>query len=248
MLPMNPIRMRELLSNNSMENLLELHWMLFNRYSRAYTLKGSALSIVSICLLSVQSLTDLTPSFCLGVLQAVIGGCLANLYVAGLNQLSDVKTGVLITSLYAILGFCLGWIVKSWPLKLSLFFWFTIGSTYSVHLPLLRWKRFLVVVTMCASLFQGVILPMLFYLHAQTNIHGRPLLLSKHAIFVFGIMSIYSAVISIFKDMMSQDIPDVEGDKMNGIYSFASILGPKRVFWICIWLLEMVYRHTGQLY
>ncbi|GKF46874.1 homogentisate phytyltransferase 1, chloroplastic-like protein, partial [Tanacetum coccineum] len=67
-------------------------------------------------------LTDFTPSFSLGVLQAVIGGCLANLFVVGINQLSDikidkvnkphlplpsgelsVKSGVLITSLYALL-------------------------------------------------------------------------------------------------------------------------------------------------
>ncbi|MFS8005578.1 putative homogentisate phytyltransferase [Helianthus anomalus] len=84
--------------------------------------ENQVLSIISISLLAVQRLSDLTPSFFLGVLQAVIGGCLANLYVVGLNQLSDieidkvnkpylplasgelsVKAGIRITSLYAIL-------------------------------------------------------------------------------------------------------------------------------------------------
>ncbi|PWA51903.1 ubiA prenyltransferase family [Artemisia annua] len=173
------------------------------RYSRAYTLKGTVLSIVSICLLAVQRLTDITPSFSLGVLQAVIGGCLANLFVVGINQLSDieidkvnkphlplpsgelsVKSGVLITTLYALL----------------------ISSLAKMNVTL------------------------------QIHIYGRPLLLSKHAIFVFGIMSVYTTVLAVFKD-----IPDVEGDKINGINSFASRFGSKRVFWICVWLLETVY-------
>nr|GEW44402.1 UbiA prenyltransferase family [Tanacetum cinerariifolium] len=198
-----------------------------DQYSRAYTLKGTVLSIVSICLLAVQRLTDFTPSFSLGVLQAVIGGCLANLFVVGINQLSDIKIDK---------GICLGWSVNSWPLKLSLLIWFGVGAAYSVNLPFLRWKRFPVLCTLCACSFQGVILPLLFHLHAQIHIHGRPLLLSKHAIFVFGIMSVYTTVLAVFKD-----IPDVEGDKINGINSFASRFGPKRVFWICVWLLEMVY-------
>ncbi|MFS8005572.1 putative homogentisate phytyltransferase [Helianthus anomalus] len=133
-------------------------------------------------------------------------------------------------------GFCLGWSVKSWHLKLCLFLWYTVGTAYSVHLPLLRWKKYPVVVAICSWLFQGVTLPMLFHLHAQTNIHGRPLSLSKHAIFVFGIMGIHSMALLIFKD-----IPDVEGDKRHGFHSFASKFGQKRVFWICIWLLELIY-------
>ncbi|GKC85952.1 hypothetical protein Tco_1141669, partial [Tanacetum coccineum] len=73
--------------------------------------------------------------------------------------------------------------------------------------------------------FQGVLFPMLFHLHAQTCLHRSPLSLSKHAIFVFGIMSIHSTVLVIFKD-----IPDVEGDKIDGIDSFACKFGPKPVF------------------
>ncbi|GKA95325.1 UbiA prenyltransferase family protein [Tanacetum coccineum] len=218
-------------------------WVIY-RYSRAYTLKGTILSIISICLLAVQSYTDFTPSFFLGVLQAVIGGCLANLYTVGINQLSDihidkvnkphlplasgelsVENGVRITSLYAILGFCLGWSVESWHLRLCIFLWYAVGTAYSVNLPLLRWKRYPVLVAMCSWTFQGVLFPMLFHLHAQTCLHRSPLSLSKHAIFVFGIMSIHSTVLVIFKD-----IPDVEGDKIDGIDSFACKFGPKPVF------------------
>ncbi|XP_052627832.1 homogentisate phytyltransferase 1, chloroplastic [Lactuca sativa] len=228
---------------------------LIYRYSRAYTLKGTVLSIISISLLAVQNLSDFTPSFFLGVLQAIIGGCLANLYVVGINQLSDididkvnkpylplasgdlsVKTGILLTSLYAILGFCLGWSTKSWPLKLGLLLWYAFGTAYSVNLPLLRWKSIPALAAMCLWSVQGAIIPILFHLHAQTNIYGRSLSLSQHAIFVFGFMSIYGIVIALFKD-----IPDVEGDKLNGINSVALQIGKKPVFWLCIWLLEMAY-------
>nr|XP_043626136.1 homogentisate phytyltransferase 1, chloroplastic-like [Erigeron canadensis] len=223
------------------------------KYSRAYTLKGTALSIISISLLAVQNLSDFTPSFFLGVLQALLGGCLANLYVVGINQLSDieidkvnkpylvlasgelpVKTGILLTSFYALLGLCLGWSVKSWPFRLGLFLWYAFGTAYSVHIPLLRWKRIPVLAAMCLWSVQGTIVPVLFHLHALTYIKGRTLVLSKHALFVSGIMSIYGIVIALFKD-----VPDVEGDRINGINSFALQFGQKRVFWICIWLLEM---------
>jgi 4-hydroxybenzoate polyprenyltransferase len=41
--------------------------------------------------------------------------------------------------------------------------------------------------------------------------------------------------------LMFQDIPDVEGDKVFGIHSFSVRLGQKRVFWLCVWLLQAAY-------
>ncbi|XP_023769324.1 homogentisate phytyltransferase 1, chloroplastic isoform X2 [Lactuca sativa] len=191
------------------------------RYAKPYTLGGMVLSIISTSLLTVNKLSDFTPSFFIGVLQVIIGGSLANSYVAAINQLSDididkvnkpylplpsgelsVKTAIRLTSLYAILGFFLGWSTKSWPLKLGLLLWYASGTAYSVH----------------------------------ACIYGRPLMLSKHAIFVSGIMCIFGLVAALFKD-----IPDVEGDKINGVNSLASQVGKKPVFWLCIWLLEMAY-------
>nr|AFK42341.1 unknown [Lotus japonicus] len=49
-------------------------------------------------------------------------------------------------------------------------------------------------------------------------------------------MSFFSVVIALFKD-----IPDIDGDKIFGIQSFSVRLGQKRVFWICVALLEMAY-------
>lgn len=185
----------------------------------------------------------------------IIGGSLANSYVAAINQLSDididkvnkpylplpsgelsVKTAIRLTSLYAILGFFLGWSTKSWPLKLGLLLWYASGTAYSVHLPLLRWKKNPALAAVSISLGLGVGINILFHLHVQACIYGRPLMLSKHAIFVSGIMCIFGLVAALFKD-----IPDVEGDKINGVNSLASQVGKKPVFWLCIWLLEMAY-------
>ncbi|CAI9282625.1 unnamed protein product [Lactuca saligna] len=224
------------------------------RYAKVYTIRGAVLSIISTSLLAVHKLSDFTPSFLTGVLQALIGGSLATSYVSAINQLSDididkinkpylplplgelsVKNAIRITSLYAILGFCLGWSTKSWPLKLGLLIWYALATAYSVHLPLLRWKNNPALAAMSISLGR-VCINILFYLHVQTCIYGRSLLLSKHIIFLSGISGIFGLVIALLKD-----IPDVEGDKINGVNSFALKVGKKPVFWFCIWLLEMAY-------
>ncbi|KAJ0475828.1 putative homogentisate phytyltransferase [Helianthus annuus] len=80
------------------------------------------LGIISSCLLAVQSLSDFTPSYFHGLLQAIIGGCLANSFVVGLNQVTDieidkvnkpylplasgdlsVESGILLSAVYAVL-------------------------------------------------------------------------------------------------------------------------------------------------
>ncbi|PWA59422.1 ubiA prenyltransferase family [Artemisia annua] len=109
------------------------------------------LSIVSLFLLAVEDLSDLTPSTIFRVLKATLGGCLVKLYVSGINQLSDieidkvnkpymplasgelsVKTGILLTSFYAIMSVLLGWSIESLPLRLGLLLWFGYGTAYSV--------------------------------------------------------------------------------------------------------------------
>lgn len=223
---------------------------------RPHSLIGAALSIISIFLLAVQNLSDLTPSVLLRVLQATLGACFVTIYTAGINQLSDieidkvnkpylplasgefsVKTGVLLTSLFASLSFYIGWSIQSPPLRFALFVWFLCSTAYSVNLPLLRWKRDPVLTALTMSIGYGMIIPISFYLDAQTYLNnGGPLELSKHIIFVSGFMTIFLIVIALFKD-----IPDVEGDKKDGVNSFAIQFGEERVFWISIWLLEMAY-------
>lgn len=227
----------------------------FYRFSRPHTVIGTALSIVSVSLLAVEKLSDISPLFFTGVLEAIVPALLMNIYIVGLNQLSDieidkvnkpylplasgeysVKTGVLIISSFAVMSFWLATVVRSWPLFWALLISFGLGTAYSINLPLLRWKRIALVAAMCILAVRAVIVQMAFYLHIQTHVYGRPAVFSKPLIFATAFMSFFSVVIALFKD-----IPDIVGDKIFGIRSFTVRLGQERVFWICISLLQMAY-------
>ncbi|KAI3472430.1 hypothetical protein Pfo_029551 [Paulownia fortunei] len=227
----------------------------FYRFSRPHTVIGTALSIISVSLLAVQKLSDFSPLFFSGVLEAIAAALLMNIYIVGLNQLSDIEidkvnkpylplasgeysftTGVMIVTSFAILSFWLGWVVGSWPLFWALFVSFILGTAYSINVPLLRWKRFAVVAAMCIFAVRAVIVQIAFYLHVQMYVYGRPAVLTKPVIFATAFMSFFSVVIALFKD-----IPDIVGDKIYGIQSFTVRLGQERVFWTCISLLEMAY-------
>ncbi|KAL9254738.1 Homogentisate phytyltransferase 1, chloroplastic-like protein [Drosera capensis] len=270
----------------------------FYRFSRPHTVIGTALSIISVSLLAVKRLSDFSPAFYTGVLEAVIAALFMNIYIVGLNQLCDIEidkvnkpylplasgeysvgTGYFIVASFAILSFWLGYVVGSWPLFWALFISFVLGTAYSINLPMLRWKRFALVAAMCILAVRAVIVQIAFFLHVQgvfvtdnfTNfvwrssvnesvthtlhltengkrafdarfgcfqmhVYGRPAIFSKPVIFATAFMSFFSVVIALFKD-----IPDIEGDRIFGIRSFSVRLGQKRVFWICISLLEMAY-------
>lgn len=236
-------------------NSLQHAFDAFYRFSRPHTVIGTALSIISVSLLAVEKLSDFSPLLFTGVLEAIVAAFLMNIYIVGLNQLSDIeidkvnkpylplasgeysfKTGVMIVSSFAILSFWLGWIVGSWPLFWALFISFVLGTAYSINIPFLRWKRFALVAAMCILAVRAVIVQIAFYLHVQTFIYGRPAIFPKPVIFATGFMSFFSVVIALFKD-----IPDIVGDKIYGIQSFTVRLGQERVFWICILLLEVAY-------
>ncbi|KAB1204242.1 Homogentisate phytyltransferase 1, chloroplastic [Morella rubra] len=227
----------------------------FYRFSRPHTVIGTALSIISVSLLAVEKLSDMSPLFFSGVLEAVVAALFMNIYIVGLNQLSDIDidkvnkpylplasgeysfgTGVMIVTSFSILSFWLGWIVGSWPLFWALFISFLLGTAYSINLPLLRWKRFAMVAAMCILAVRAVIVQLAFFLHMQVHVFKRPAMFSRPLIFATAFMSFFSVVIALFKD-----IPDIDGDKTYGIRSFSVRLGQKRVFWICISLLEMAY-------
>ncbi|KGN61152.1 homogentisate phytyltransferase 1, chloroplastic isoform X1 [Cucumis sativus] len=227
----------------------------FYRFSRPHTVIGTALSIVSVSLLAVEKLSDLSPLFLTGVLEAIVAALFMNIYIVGLNQLFDIEidkinkpylplasgeysfgTGVAIVSTFSIMSFWLGWVVRSWPLFWALFVSFILGTAYSIDLPLLRWKRFAVVAAMCILAVRAVIVQLAFFLHMQTHVFQRPPVFSRSLIFATAFMSFFSIVIALFKD-----IPDIDGDKIFGIRSFTVRLGQERVFWSCISLLEVAY-------
>lgn len=227
----------------------------FYRFSRPHTVIGTALSIVSVSLLAIEDLSNISPLFFTGLLEAVVAALFMNIYIVGLNQLFDVEidkvnkpnlplasgeysftTGIAIVSTFAAMSFGVAWVVGSWPLFWALFISFILGSAYSINLPFLRWKRFAVVAACCILAVRAVIVQLAFFLHMQTFVFRRPANFSRPLIFATAFMSFFSVVIALFKD-----IPDVDGDRIFGIQSFSVRLGQRRVFWICVYLLEMAY-------
>ncbi|XP_062086188.1 glycinol 4-dimethylallyltransferase-like [Humulus lupulus] len=133
----------------------------FYRFSRPHTVIGTALSIVSVSLLAVEKLTDFSPLFFAGMLEAVAAALLMNIYIVGLNQLYDIdidkvnkpylplasgeysiQTGVMIVASFSVLSFGLGWIAGSWPLFWALFISFALGTAYSINVSLSNLRIF----------------------------------------------------------------------------------------------------------
>ncbi|KAF3775510.1 putative homogentisate phytyltransferase 1 [Nymphaea thermarum] len=178
-----------------------------------------------------------------------------NIYIVGLNQLFDIEidkvnkpnlplasgeysvqtgTGIVVAS--ACLSFLMGWIIGSWPLFWALFVSFILGTAYSINLPFLRWKQHAVIAASCILAVRAVIVQLAFFMHMQTFVYKRPAIFTRPLMFATAFMSFFSVVIALFKD-----IPDIEGDQIFGIRSFSVRLGQKRVFWLCIYLLQMAY-------
>ncbi|XP_042507527.1 homogentisate phytyltransferase 1, chloroplastic-like [Macadamia integrifolia] len=227
----------------------------FYLFSRPHTIIGTVVGITSVSLLPVETIADLSLTFWMGLLKALIPGLLMNIYVVGVNQLFDVDidkvnkpnlplasgefsmgTGVALVVLSSLMSFAMGFMFQSPPLMSALLISFLLGSAYSIELPLLRWKRNAFLAATCILIVRAIVVQLAFFMHIQKYVFGRPAVLTKSVVFATVFMCFFTAVIALFKD-----IPDVDGDRYFGIQSFSVSLGPERVFWLCINLLLLAY-------
>ncbi|KAF6143685.1 hypothetical protein GIB67_021695 [Kingdonia uniflora] len=123
----------------------------FYKFSRPHTIIGTVVGIISVSLLPVETLTDLSPTFLVGLLKALIPALLMNVYVVGLNQLYDVEidkvnkpdlpiasgefsmiTGAAIVTSFSSMSFVMGLMFQSPPLLCALIISFLLGSVYSI--------------------------------------------------------------------------------------------------------------------
>ncbi|KAK7355440.1 hypothetical protein VNO80_14696 [Phaseolus coccineus] len=213
-----------------------------------YTMIGRTICTISVSLLAVDTLSDISPLFFRGLLQTLVSYTFIDLYVNGVNQLCDleidkinkpflplpsgafsVRTGVIITASSAILGFLISYMVGSWPIFWGLLLFSLIWSAYSINAPLLRWKKSPLLAAICIFSTMTFIFPLSFFYHMKTFVFKRAAVFPKPLMISVAFMSLYSLGIALFKD-----IPDIEGDKAFGVKSFATRLGQKRVFEICV--------------
>ncbi|KAG1364122.1 hypothetical protein COCNU_11G009490 [Cocos nucifera] len=150
--------------------------------------KDLAISIVSVSLLAIEGLSDISPLFVIGLLEAVVAALFMNVYIVGLNQLFDIeidkvnKPGLPLAS-----G------------EYSVTTGIAIVSAFAVMIPFLRWKRFAVVAALCILAVRAVIVQLAFFLHMQTFVFRRPASISRPLIFATAFMSFFSVVIALFK-------------------------------------------------
>jgi len=214
----------------------------FYRFSRPHTIIGSALGVISVSMLAIQSPADFSSTFFVGLLQALIPALLMNVYIVGLNQIYDIdidkvnkpylplasgeyslNTGITLVTVCAALSLAIGLVVGSRPLLWALTVSLVLGTAYSADVPFLRWKRSAVAAATCILAVRAVVVQLGFYLHMQASVFKRAAVLTRPLWFAMGFMCFFSIVIALAKD-----IPDVEGDKVFGIRSFSVRMGQKK--------------------
>ncbi|KAG0582492.1 hypothetical protein KC19_3G064200 [Ceratodon purpureus] len=203
------------------ENLVEagVSWVdAFYRFTRPHTIYGSALGVISVSLLAIQSPADFTSTFFVGLLQALIPALLMNVYIVGLNQIYDIEidkvnkpylplasgefsltTGITLVTVCAALSLAMGLVVGSRPLLWALTVSLVLGTAYSADVPFLRWKKSAVAAASCILAVRAVVVQLGFYLHMQASVLGRTAVLTRPLYFAMGFMCFFSIVIALAK-------------------------------------------------
>ncbi|KAL3566086.1 hypothetical protein D5086_031501 [Populus alba] len=203
----------------------------FYQFSRPHTVIGTLIGITSVSLLPVETISELSPTFFMGLLKALVPSVLMNIYVVGLNQLFDVEidkvnkpylplasgdfsmgTGIAIVSASLLASFAMGIMFQS-PLLLSaLLISCVLGSVYSIELPFLRWKKQAFLAATCIMIVRAIVVQLAFYVHMQKFVLGKTTVVTRSLVFATAFMCFFSAVIALFK-----------------------------VFWLCVNMLLIAY-------
>lgn len=124
----------------------------------------------------------------------------------------------------------------SQPLLATLGGSLALGIAYSTDLPFLRWKRSPVLAAACILAVRAILVQLGFFFHMQLAMGSAAPAITRPIAFATAFMLLFSVVIALFKD-----VPDVAGDSKAGVRTLSVRLGPKRVFWACIAILEAAY-------
>ena len=238
-------------------------------FARPHTIVGTVLSVVALGIMAVtlapetSSTLSITPPSMLSSIWSVlvaIGAALipslgANVYIVGLNQLTDIKidrinkphlplasgafsvpTGCRIVLFMGGLALLLA-IVQGPILLTTVALSMAIGTVYS--LPPLRLKRFPFWAALCIFGVRGVIVNLGFFLHFRQHFSSvdprwQTIPPEVWALTVFVIL--FAFAIAIFKD-----IPDLEGDRHFHVRTLTVRVGPAVVFHLSLWVLTVCY-------
>lgn len=218
-------------------------------FARPHTVVATTVQVATIMLIVAGPLAFTAEAAAITALALV--ACLAlNLYVVGLNQLTDVpidlvnkpwlpvaagtlspRAGQLLVVGAGVLALVMG-AVGGVYLLLTVASIMLIGTAYS--LPPARLKRFPVAAALSIAAARGVIANLGIGLHygQRLGIDPPTLLLAVLGLFFFG----FGLVIAIYKDL-----PDDAGDRMYKIETFTTRLGARRTLAIGRVLMTVCY-------
>ncbi|KAH9667703.1 putative homogentisate phytyltransferase 1 [Citrus sinensis] len=189
----------------------------FHRLSRPYAWTSIIIGIVSTSLLPVETLADLTPTFLIEVLKSIVPTLTMNIFVAAINQLSDIEIdkvnkpnlplasgdiligeGIAIAIISTLTSLAMGVMLRSPPLVIALVIRWIVGAAYSIALPLLRWKASPLMAVVAIIILNGInVLP--YFVHFQKYVLGRHLVFTKPLLFSVIFMGIFSVVLAFLK-------------------------------------------------
>jgi homogentisate phytyltransferase/homogentisate geranylgeranyltransferase len=212
----------------------------FIRFSRPHTIIATTLTVVGLFVLA-QGYDLLGQGGLTALILATVACLAANIYVVGLNQITDVRidrvnkptlplasgeftmrqgwllvigAGILATALAAALG---------QYLLLTILLTLIIGTAYSA--PPLHLKMRPLWAALSIAFVRGFVANLGILLHFSRTLGAAPELSWPQAfglaLFFFG----FGLVIALYKD-----IPDLTGDSQFGVRTFTVRLGPRTVF------------------
>lgn len=241
------------------------------RFTRPHTLIGSAIAIPSIFLLASPTYAIFfTKQSLAALLYATVPSLLMNLYITGLNQITDVEidkinkpelvlakgdlkksTAIAVVTIACVVSLIMSVIhpfFSTSGLQMSLWGSFILGTMYS--LPPFRMKRHPLLAAFCIVAVRGTIINTGFYSHALTsafdtgNVAGTGVLSCFLHDWKCSSSSIFFGIFGIAIALM-KDVPDVVGDRIFNIHSFTVKIGQKRVFRIVKNLLTLMFGVVG---
>lgn len=218
-------------------------------FSRPHTLIGSGLSVLSLYLFATPTKVWFSQKFIQSYLVAVVPALFMNIYITGLNQLTDIEidkinkpylpiasgklsklsgSAIVFLSLLISLSFLE---LSNLPLKCALIGSGILGTIYS--LPPFRLKRFPLLAAFCILVVRGSLINLGFYYGAKidvlSNVLPNTFFQTLKAYPQSGFLAIFFAVFGLVIAIL-KDAPDVIGDKSYNIPSFSVIFGSEKTF------------------
>ncbi|MGK7893965.1 MAG: homogentisate phytyltransferase [Xenococcus sp. (in: cyanobacteria)] len=225
------------------------------KFSRPHTIIGTSLSVLALYLISLatgNSGNSIFADLNLELMLAAWTACLCgNVYIVGLNQLTDVEIdrinkphlplasgafslsqGRWIVGITGFLAIAIA-ILSGWWLFATVVISLLLGTIYS--LPPIRLKQFPFFAAFCILTVRGIIVNLGLFLHFSQKFQLEEMITSTVWALTLFIL-LFTIAIAIFKD-----VPDLEGDKKYNIATFTLILGKSKVFNISRSVITLCY-------